>query len=301
MTIRTIPSSPAGRAGIAAIRAMLATRDDAATPLVERRAGLEAFAAQAPMPSGVTATEEVLGGRPALRIAPLEPRGRALFLHGGAYVLGSARSHAGLAARYALASGATFYVLDYRLAPEHPYPAALDDALAAYEELAGGKEPLALVGDSAGGGLSLALAVALRDRQAPAPVAVAITSPWCDLTLSGESMTARAGEEIMLSRAGLAQDADRYRGDRAAADPAVSPLFAELAGLPPSLIQVGTHEVLLDDARRLHDRLEQAGVAVTLELWDDMGHAWAASGTAGPNAAQSIRDLGAFLRRVLAG
>lgn len=299
MTIRTVPSSAAGRAGIAAIRAMLASRDDAATSLQDRRAGLEAFAAQAPMVSGVTVTEQVLGGRPGLRIAPPEPRGHVLFLHGGAYVLGSARSHAGLAARYALASGASFHVLDYRLAPEHPYPAALEDALAAWDELSGVGERLGLAGDSAGGGLSLALAVALRDLGARVPAAVAITSPWCDLTLAGESMTTRAGEEIMLSRAGLAQDADRYRGARDAGDPAVSPLFADLAGLPPFFIQVGTHEVLLDDARRLHDRLEQAAVQVTLEVWDDMGHAWAAFGAAVPEAEASIRSFGAFLREML--
>jgi acetyl esterase/lipase len=133
-----------------------------------------------------------------------------------------------------------------------------------------------------------------------APVAVAVTSPWCDLTLSGESMDSRAADEIMLSRAGLAQDADRYRGDRDARDPAVSPLFADLTGLPPVFIQVGTHEVLHDDACRLHNRLEGAGVPVTLETWHDMGHAWAAFGSAVPEAEASIRSFGAFLRDALA-
>lgn len=299
MTVHRIPSSEAGRAGMAAVRAMLAGRDDAATPLPERRAGLEAFAAQAPAVKGVSMTEQVLGSRPSLRIAPPDARGEILFLHGGAYVLGSARSHAGLAARYALASGATVHVLDYRLAPEHPYPAALEDALAAWAELGREGRRCALAGDSAGGGLSLALAVALRDRRAPAPAAIAITSPWCDLTLSGGSMTDRAGQEIMLSRAGLAQDADRYRGGRDAGDPAVSPLFAELSGLPPVFVQVGTHEVLLDDARRLYDRLVMAGVPVTLETWDDMGHAWAAFGSAVPEAEASIVSFGAFLREAL--
>jgi acetyl esterase/lipase len=192
MTTRTIPSSEAGRAGMAAVRAMLAGRDDAATPLEERRAGLEAFAAQAPAVKGVTVTERVLAGRTSLRIAPPDPRGEVLFLHGGAYVLGSARSHSGLAARYALASGSTFHVLDYRLAPEHPYPAALEDALTAWADLTGTGGPLALAGDSAGGGLALATAIALRHQGMQAPVAVAMTSPWCDLTLSGESMDARA-------------------------------------------------------------------------------------------------------------
>ena len=296
LATRDFAASAEGLAGVDLVRQLLADRPrDEQVPVATRRQWLENFADIAPPPAGVTVTPVTLGGVPALRIAPPAARGAFMHLHGGAYVLGSARTHMGLAARWAVAATATAYVVDYRLAPEHPWPAALDDALAAWSAL---PAPLALVGDSAGGGLALALAIRLRDAGLPLPAAIAVTSPWCDLTLAGPSYVEQAGVEIMLTRAGLAADVERYRGALPAADPRVSPLLADLAGLPPVLIQVGTAELLLSDSEALAARLSDAGVHTALERWAGMGHSWAAFPGV-PEGPASIDTLGAFLRHQL--
>lgn len=296
MTPEIIMPSAQGLAGVAAIRAMLAANpDDADTDLATRRARLAAFAAAAPPPPEPIVAAR-LGGVRVLRIAARGARGRIVYLHGGAYVLGSADTHARLAAAYARASGAEAIAVDYRLAPEHPWPAAVDDAVAVWRALPDDGVPTALIGDSAGGGLVLALALRLRGAGLRAPVALATTSPWVDLTLTAASLTARASVEVMLSRRGLALDADRYRGTVPATDPRVSPLFADLAGLPPAFIQVGTEEVLYDDGVSLATRLDAAGVPVQLQVWQGMAHAWAAFGDAVPEAAASVAQLGDFLR-----
>jgi epsilon-lactone hydrolase len=296
MTIETIKASPQGIQGIAAVRAMLAGQpDDADTDLVTRRARLAAFAAAAPKPVGVDIAQLHIAGVRVLRIDPPEPRGQALFLHGGAYVLGSADTHLRLAAHYALASGARVWAVDYRLAPEHPYPAALFDALAVWRGVAT-TEPTAIIGDSAGGGLALALAVQIRDRKLGAPAALGLISPWADLTLSSDAVTARSDAEIMLSKRGLALDAERYRGDIEVTDPRISPLYADMAQLPPTFIQVGSDEILFDDSAQLAERIEAAGGRVHLQIWEGMAHAWPAFSDAVPEAAASINALGAFCR-----
>ncbi len=295
-----MPASPQGIAGIAAVRAMLAANpDDADVSLADRRARLAAFAALSPPPIEPV-VEDRIGGVRVLRVTPPDANGRIVYLHGGAYVLGSAETHLRLGAAYARASGAEAIVVDYRLAPEYPYPAAIEDALAVWRGISGDGVPTALAGDSAGGGLVLALAIAIRDAGLPPPAALAITSPWVDLTLNAPSITARAKAELMLSQRGLALDADRYRGAVPAGDPRVSPLFAELKGLPPTMIQVGEAEILYDDALELATRLHAAGIAVRLQAWQEMGHAWAAFGDAVPEAAMSIAGLGGFLRERLA-
>lgn len=293
-----IRASARGVAGIAAVRAMLSTNpDDADVPVADRRARLAAFAAAAP-PSPEPVREERVGGVRALRLIPDGACGRIVYLHGGAYVLGSADTHIRLGSTYARASGAELVSVNYRLAPEHPYPAAIDDAVAIWSAL-GDKVPTALLGDSAGGGLALALAVRLRDEGLLMPAALAVTSPWIDLTLTAESIDGRSNVEIMLSRRGLALDAHRYRGNIPANDRRVSPLFADLKGLPPTMIQVGSDEVLYDDSIALADRLGGAGVDVRLEVWHGMAHAWAAFGEAVPEAALSVTSLGRFIRERL--
>jgi acetyl esterase/lipase len=300
--IERIAASQAGLQALAEIRALLQARGDGSdTPVCERRAAMLAFAQAAPAVAGVTLSEERLGKVRAIRADPPESVGHVLFLHGGAYVLGSAETHKGLAARYALASGLSFHVIDYALAPEQPYPAGLEDALAAWAALTEMGHAPALAGDSAGGGLALATAIALRDRKLPMPAAIAVTSPWVDLGLSGPSMSACAEADVMLSRRGLAQDADRYRAGLDRKDPRVSPLFADLAGLPPVLVQVGAAEVLRDDALRLEAKLNGAGVPCLLELWDGMTHAWAAFGPQVPEAGASIDRFGRWLRSALLG
>lgn len=282
---------------IAAMREALRERgDDYGTPIATRREALAAFAARASLPPEVTCTAEALGARSALHLAPVAtatPMRHVLYLHGGAYVLGSADTHKALAARYAAAAPAIIHALDYRLAPEHPYPAALEDAVAAARALAEVDGDYALLGDSAGGGLALATAIALRDNGALLPRRIVLVSPWVDLTLSGASMDEKAEDDPMLSRRGLEQDAGRYRGTVPAKNSSVSPLFADLSGLPPVFLQVGDAEVLRDDTLRLTDALAAAQVEVTLEVWRDMTHAWAAFSA--PEADASIRSGAAFI------
>lgn len=301
MPTETISPSAQGLSGIETFRALLAAQpDDADTDIATRRARLAAFAAAAPKPSGVEIGEHRFGTVRALCIDPPDHHGQAIYLHGGAYVLGSADTHLRLAANYALASGARVWSVDYRLAPEHPYPAALDDAVAVWREIADAL-PTAIIGDSAGGGLALALAVRIRDEGLGAPAALAMISPWADLSLSSGAVKARAEREIMLSERGLALDADRYRGSIEISDPRISPLFADMAGLPPAFIQVGSEEILFDDARLAAERIEAAGGNVHLQIWEGMAHAWPAFGDAVPEAAASIAALGAFLRQRFAG
>ena len=301
MTTETIPASPEGLKGVATFRAMLHGQpDDADTDLATRRARLAAFAAAAPKPTGVTITDMRVGDVRTLRIDPPSWTGQAVFLHGGAYVLGSADTHLRLAANYALASGARIWSVDYRLAPEHPYPGAIDDAVM----VALGIDttiPTAIIGDSAGGGLALALALRLRDEELSSPVALALVSPWADLTLTNKSIEDKAAEEIMLSKRGLTLDADRYGGDIDAVDPRISPLRASMHGLPATFVQVGSAEILLDDSRLIAENIEAASGNVHLQIWQGMTHAWPAYGEVVPEAAASVRALGAFCRKWLAG
>jgi epsilon-lactone hydrolase len=294
---RSIDSSAEGRAVIAAMREALRERgDDYGTPIAKRRDALAAFAARASLPPEVNCTAETLGARSALRLAPVAtatPMRHVLYLHGGAYVLGSADTHKALAARYVAAAPAIVHALDYRLAPEHPYPAALEDAVAAACALSENGGDCALLGDSAGGGLALATAIALRDEGALLPRQIVLVSPWVDLTLSGPSMDEKAEDDPMLSRRGLEQDAGRYRGRLPAEDWRVSPLFADLSGLPPVFLQVGDAEVLRDDTLRLAHALAAAQVEVTLEIWRDMTHAWTAFPA--PEADAAVRSGATFL------
>ncbi len=200
-----------------------------------------------------------------------------LYLHGGGYVIGSPRSHRHLAAAIAAAGQASALLLDYRLAPEHPYPAAVDDATAAYRWLLEqGVAPRHVVigGDSAGGGLTVATLLALRDARLPLPAGGVCISPWVDLTFSGASYRTRAAVDPIVKRPGIDEMARAYLGATAAQTPLASPLFADLRGLPPLLIHVGSDEVLLDDAVQLAERAKAAGVDATLEVWDRMIHVW---------------------------
>jgi acetyl esterase/lipase len=221
-----------------------------------------------------------------------------LYLHGGGYVLGSIATHRGLVAAISRAAGARVLSLDYRLGPEHPHPAAVDDALCAYRFLlANGAAPerVAIAGDSAGGGLSVATLVALRDAGDPLPAAGVCISPWLDLTLSGASMDTKADVDPMVDRAALQLMADAYLAGADPMLPTASPLFADLGGLPPLLVQVGTAETLLDDSRRLADRAKSADVDLVLEEWDEMIHVWHAFAVLLPEGRQAIDRIGEYL------
>lgn len=252
-------------------------------------------------PRGFTTAELRLDSVPARRITPATARaGRAvLYLHGGAYVIGGPASHARLAAHVGHAARAEVFFPDYRLAPENPFPAALDDALIAYQALLAqswAPSQIVMAGDSAGGGLALATVLALRDRKLPLPSALVLLSPWVDLTLSGESHTTKAQLDPMLTRSWLAFGAARYAAVRPLDDPGLSPLFGDLAGLPPMLIQVGSEEILLSDAERLAQRAQAAGVPAKLTRYDGVWHDFQVHARVLPEADRALAEIGEFLK-----
>ena len=269
------------------------------------RAGMEQMTGMMPLPPGLIREPIAVNGVAAEWVsAPGAAADRAvLYLHGGGYVIGSIGTHRELAGRISAASGARCLVIDYRLGPEHPFPAAVDDATAAYRWLiAVGFSPgkLAIAGDSAGGGLTVATLLALRDAGVPMPATGVCISPWVDLEGTGESMTTNAAVDPMVQREPLLQMAQFYLGRANPRTPLASPLFGELRGLPPLLIQVGTAETLLDDSTRLAQRARQAGVEVELETWPDMIHVWHAFATLLPEGREAIERIGVHLKKRLA-
>jgi acetyl esterase/lipase len=248
-------------------------------PVEERRAAFEAVTAMFPVPDDVTSKPVDAGGVPAEWIsAPgVDPDRVIYYLHGGGYAMGSVNTHREMISRISRASGARALAIDYRLAPEHPFPAAVEDATKAYRWLlSNGADPARTViaGDSAGGGLTVATLVALRDAGDPLPAAAVCLSPWVDMEGIGESMTTRAEADPMVQRDDLVEGAQAYLGGADPRTPLAAPLYADLTGLPPLLIHVGTAETLLDDSTRLAERAKSAGVDVTLEPWEDMIHVW---------------------------
>jgi acetyl esterase/lipase len=223
-----------------------------------------------------------------------------LLLHGGGFISGSPLTHRRLAALLSRAVGCPALVPDYRLAPEHPFPAALDDALALWAALAGGSGPVVLAGDSAGGGLVASLLVAARDRGLPLPRAAALLSPWTDLVLDqSPSLQENEGKDHASSRAMLDEAAALYAGGRDRSDPLLSPVGADLRGLPPLLVQSGGIETLRDDGLRLAQAARAAGVDATFELWPGLWHVWHFDAPALPEAVEALERVGAFLARHL--
>ncbi len=265
----------------------------------EVRAALERV--DLPLPRDVRIEPAVGAGAPAeWTITPNARPGHAILsLHGGGYVCGSPRSHRSLVSRLARAAGMAALSLDYRLAPEHPYPAALEDAWLAYWWLLGqgiAPERIAVAGDSAGGGLTAALLLALRDAGAPLPAAAVLFSPWLDLALKGVTIQANA-ECDFLNLQILRRTAGMYLGSTDPRTPHASPLYADLAGLPPLLVQAGTAEMLFDDARRFAQRAATAGVAVEFEPWENMIHVWQFLAPIEASARLAIRSAGRFIRK----
>jgi len=234
-----------------------------------------------------------------LRPPSAAPGRVVLYLHGGGYVIGSSRSHRHLAAAIAGAAGASALLLDYRLAPEHPFPAAVEDATAAYRWLldqAIAPERIVIAGDSAGGGLTVATLLALREARVPLPAGGVCISPWVDLTCSGASYRTMAAADPIVRRAGVEEMARAYLGATPPRTPLASPLFADLRGLPPLLIHVGSDEVLLDDAVQLAERAKAAGVDATLEIYDRMIHVWHWFMPMLDEAQTAVEAIGRFVR-----
>jgi monoterpene epsilon-lactone hydrolase len=264
----------------------------------KRRAAMERIRER--VATDVTCEPVDAGGVPAEWIAaPGAVKDRViLYLHGGGYVIGSINTHRAMIARIARASNARALAIDYRLAPEHPFPAAVDDATRAYKWLlAQGYKPqkIVIAGDSAGGGLTLATLIALRDSGQPLPAGAVPISPWTDLEGTGESVRSRAEKDPMVAQDNLAESAKQYYGAHDPKDPLVSPLHANFRGLPPMLIQVGDAEILLDDATRVAERAKLAGVDVELEVWDDMIHVWHVFAKLLPEGQQAIDKIGKFV------
>ena len=270
----------------------------------EMRQGMAAMIGSAQLPAGLVREPLSVNGVPAEWVSA---RGAAadravLYLHGGGYVLGSIGTHRELAARISAASGARCLVIDYRLGPEHPFPAAVEDAVKAYRwllDVGYAPERLAIAGDSAGGGLTMATLVALRDAVLPLPATGVCISPWVDLAGEGESMTTKEAVDPMVTRGPLLMMAKHYLGGADAKTPLASPLWADLRGLPPLLIHVGTSETLLDDSIRLAERARKAGVEVELEAWPEMIHVWHAFAAMLPEGREAIERIGAHLAKRL--
>ncbi len=267
----------------------------------ERRVAMHAMAEGGPLPEGAVVQPVDAGGVPAewVSAGPDPGDGVVLYLHGGGYCMGSIGTHRGLAVQLAAASRTRVLNVDYRLAPEHPHPAAVDDAVAAYRWLLGtGVAPSQVVlgGDSAGGGLLIAAMLTERDGRHPLPAAAFCLSPWVDLECAGGTMTTKADVDPFCSKAGLTEMAAAYAGDRDLRTPLLSPVHADLTGLPPLLIQVGTAEVLLDDAVRLADRARAVGVDVRLEAWDDLIHVFQAFAPMVPEAVEAVDGIGRFVQ-----
>jgi len=261
----------------------------------------EEFMLQTPAPPDVLITEVELGGVLALEISTPEASADAalLFFHGGVFAMGSPRSSANLAARLSSQARAKVFSVEYRLAPENPFPAAPDDALRSYRGLLESgisQKRIALFGESAGGALALTTLIAARDGGLPQPAAGVLYSPWVDLTLSGASMDTKASVDHLLAREALQGAAYGYAGDTDPSSAAVSPLFEDLHGLAPLLIQCGSYEVLLDDATRLASAAAAAEVAVQLEVTPEMPHVFQASAPELAEANAALERTGAFLR-----
>ncbi len=247
--------------------------------LAARRARLDSFGRPDALPPDVRVIPVDAGGVPGeWTLCPGGDPGRVLiFLHGGGYMVGSLDSHRHVVARAGQEARARTLALAYRLAPEHPFPAALDDAVTAYRfVLKQGMAPerIALCGESAGGGLALATALRLREAGDPLPGCLWLASPWVDLALRGTSLRTKAAADPLIQRPYLSELATSYLNGADPEDPLVSPLYGDLRGLPPMLIQVGSDETLLDDAVRLAGAAGSAGVSVTLRIWPAMIHAW---------------------------
>ena len=271
--------------------------------VAEQRVIFEEMMAAIPVPADVTTGSGSLGGIPVVNVEVAgadRDRDRVIFyLHGGAYAIGTATSSVGLASDLARRAGPRLVTVDYRLAPEHPHPAAIDDAVAAYRGLLDSgvaASAIAIAGESAGAGLAAATLVALKHAGLPQPSAAVLMSPWADLTLSSESISVKAAVDPALTPEGLRRRADDYvaAGDRTAE--LVSPIFADLTGLPPLLIQAGSHEILLDDATRLAAHAATADVAVRLEVTPGVPHVFQGFAAMLDEADTALTSAGEFLR-----
>jgi monoterpene epsilon-lactone hydrolase len=276
--------------------------DRSGLPFSERRAEFERETSQLPVAQDVSFESLQVNDIPAEWVIP---RGAAenssiLYLHGGGYTIGSIKTHRSMVSYLSKAAGMRALLIEYRLAPEHPFPAAVEDSVAAYRWLLkAGFDPakIAIAGDSAGGGLTVATMVKLRDEGEPLPAVAVCLSPWVDMEGIGESMNTRAEVDPIVEREPLLEMAEAYLGGADPRTPLAAPLYADLKGLPPMLIQVGTAEILLDDSTRLAEQAKKAGVDVTLEPWEDMIHIWQFFASMVPEGRDAVDRIASFIHK----
>lgn len=297
MRLRDRVAGPALRAGL---RVSFKLPSLLPLPIAALRAGMDAGSRLFPLRQDVRIARTELGGVPA---ECLRPRGQTgtvvLHFHGGAFMAGSAQTHRAMGAELAARANAVVYMLEYRLAPEHAYPAALHDGLAAWQALLDrgiAAHDIVLGGDSGGCAHILSLAIALRDQGREGPAALFMMSPYIDITLSCPSVDALRRRDPMVTAHALRRGSDGYRGEIPAADPRVSPLFAELRGLPPILVQAGSEEILRDDATRLDSRLRAAGVSAECHVYPGMWHNFQMFSAFISSASRALDEVASFVK-----
>lgn len=308
MTVHKVPST-SSRLKILALNYALkkSVRPDVSVEnggLTHSRKSMERWGTWTPATRGVKVSSCNIEGLYCEEHIPeqLAHDGLLIYMHGGGFCIGSPRSHRNLVSRIASAAGMRTLAMDYRKAPEHPFPAALNDVIRIYEHaLSQGVSPekIGFAGDSAGGNLVLSSLLKLKIDQRPIPAAACCLSPWTDLTLSGATLQTRRHLDLILDDALLQQFSQHYIAGHSRQEATVSPLFGDLAGLPPLLVQVGAHEVLLDDARRLVENAHAAGVNAQLEIWDEMQHVWHYTSFFLKDGQRAISHIGEFFRQHL--
>lgn len=282
--------------------ALLTARERPQNPTVEEyREGFERLSAKVGVGTNTSIKQVEANGVPGEMVSAdgASEDAVTLYLHGGGYVIGSPKTHRELARRLSTETGGSVLVIDYRLAPENPFPAAVEDAVSAYcWLLETGRQPegLSIAGDSAGGGLAVATLVSLKDQGIPLPSCGVFISPWVDMEVIGESMSTRAHLDPMVQRDGLVTMAQTYLNGADPRSPLAAPIYADLSGLPPLLIQVGTRETLYDDAIRLACHAVKAGQRITFEPWDEMIHVWHLFAPLLDEGQQAIERIGGFVR-----
>jgi monoterpene epsilon-lactone hydrolase len=288
-----------------AFKARMAAQPVAPPPgsLPELRDRIDAAMGKLPLAEGTTAEEVNTDDFVGILCTRLEDAGdpTVVYFHGGGYRLASALAYRAFGSHLANVCHARVLLVDYRLAPENPYPAAVEDAVAAYRwVLASGVDPAQIVvaGDSAGGGLAAALLLALRERGLPFPAGGILSSPWADLTVTAATYSTKAASDALFSKASATEAAALYLGDGDPRDPLVSPVFGDWSGMPPLLIQVGDTEVLMDDAALLASVAGESGVEVSHHVYPDMPHVWQTSYPAYPEAVEAVEEMAAFIARV---
>jgi len=291
---------------LATLKGMLAAGGpDFSNPATEVRAMFDGMLATFPVDESYDFAERTIGGVSGLWLAgPAKSETVVLYVHGGAYLVGTAFGYRGLSGGIAQASGAAMFSIDYRLAPEHAYPAAVDDALAAFMGLLAegfAAHQIIVCGDSAGGGLAAALLISIREAGLVQPAGAVLLSPWTDLTFTGETLVSKADVDNSLSVPGLRAGAEQYLAGHAATDPLVSPLLGDLAGLAPLLIEVGSDEILLSDSTRFAAKAGESLVDVTLHVWPEMVHDWSLFAFMLGEGRDMIAEAGAWASAKLAG